>query len=451
MQKDDSCGTYTHTPSLHSFAACSLLVACSERRDGRLQGAGLAAAAVAGISGAMNFETEIAVVGGGPVGLVTSLLLARDGFSVVLIEKSPEVETDLRASTFHPPTLDMLERIDLAAVLICQGLVCPQWQVRLHPDGDRVVFDLGILANATKHPYRVQCEQWKLSRAARAALSNEARATLMFSTEATDIKVDDEGVTLTLAGAAVPTELRARYVVGADGARSVVRRALRLRFEGETYPETTLLVTTTFPFEQYLEGLTNIAYCWNENGNFSLLRVPGRWRVSIYPREDMDIEEQLTENSVEGQLQTIVARPETYEVIEKRPYRVHKRIVPHYYRGRVALAGDAAHVNSPAGGMGLNGGIHDAFEIAAALHDIRGGAPVDARLDLYERRRRPVALEQIIAQADANRARMREKDPVRRREILADLKAIAADRTRLEAHLLRTSMIAGLRQAAGVS
>ena len=400
---------------------------------------------------ARTFDAEVAVVGGGPVGLVTALLLARDGFSVVLIEKSPEVETDLRASTFHPPTLDMLERLDLAQVLIDQGLVCPQWQVRLHPSGDRVVFDLGILANATRHPYRVQCEQWKLSRAAHAALTQETRATLLFATEVTNVSPDDDGITLSLSGDSGQSELRARFVVGADGARSTVRRSLGLEFEGETYPETTLLVTTTFPFEQHLEGLTNIAYCWKENGNFSLLRVPGRWRVSIYPREDQPIEEQLTEPAIQAQLQTIVGRSEAYEVLEKRPYRVHKRIVPHYHRGRVALSGDAAHVNSPAGGMGLNGGLHDAFELAAALHDIRNGAPLDARLGLYERRRRPVALEQIIAQADANRARMREKDPARRREILAGLLAIAADRSRLEAHLLRTSMIAGLRQAAAVA
>ncbi len=398
-----------------------------------------------------SFDAEIAVVGGGPVGLVTALLLARDGMSVVLIEKSPEVETDLRASTFHPPTLDMLERLDLAQVLIDQGLVCPQWQVRLHPSGDRVIFDLGILANATRHPYRVQCEQWKLARAAHAALSQEAGATMVFATEVTGVSPDDDGVTLSLNGDGAQSELCVRYVIGADGARSTVRHALGLEFEGETYPETTLLVTTTFPFEQHLEGLTNIAYCWKENGNFSLLRVPERWRVSIYPREDQPIDEQLTEPAIEAQLQTIVSRSDAYQVLEKRPYRVHKRIVPHYYRGRVALAGDAAHVNSPAGGMGLNGGLHDAFELASALHDIRAGAPLDARLGLYERRRRPIALEQIIAQADANRARMREKDPARRREILSGLQTIAADRSRLEAHLLRTSMIAGLRQAAVVA
>ncbi len=397
-----------------------------------------------------NHDFEVAVVGGGPVGLVTALLLAREGVATALLEKTPDIETDLRASTFHPPTLDLLDGIGLAGDLIAQGLVSPRWQVRLHPEGDRAVFDLGVIANATRHPYRVQCEQWKLSRLALAALRAEPRAEIRFATEVTGVAQDDEGVTLDLGGAA-PAKLRARFVVGADGARSVVRQALGFGFEGETYPETTLLATTTFPFEDHIEGLTNIAYCWKAGGNFSLLRVPGRWRVSIYPREDMPIEDQITDEAITATLQEIVAYPAGYDVMEKRPYRVHKRIAPRYYRGRVALAGDAAHLNSPSGGMGLNGGLHDAFELVGALRDVRAGAPLAERLDLYERRRRPVALEQIIAQADANRARMREKDPAKRREILADLQAIAADRERQEAHLLRTSMITGLRQAAAVS
>ncbi len=399
----------------------------------------------------LKHDFEVAVVGGGPVGLVTALLLAREGVATALLEKAPDIETDLRASTFHPPTLDLLDGIGLAAGLIAQGLISPQWQVRLHPEGERAVFDLGVIANATRHPYRVQCEQWKLSRLALAALREEPHAEILFATEVTGLAQDDEGVTLDLGGAAAPSKLRARFVIGADGARSVVRQALGLDFEGETYPETTLLATTTFPFEDHLEGLTNIAYCWKAGGNFSLLRVPGRWRVSIYPREDMPIEAQITDEAIAASMQEIVANPPGYEVMEKRPYRIHKRIAPHYYRGHVALAGDAAHLNSPSGGMGLNGGLHDAFELVAALRDVRAGAPLEARLDLYERRRRPVALEQIIAQADANRARMREKDPAKRREILANLQAIAADRDRQEDHLLRTSMIAGLRQAAAVS
>jgi 2-polyprenyl-6-methoxyphenol hydroxylase-like FAD-dependent oxidoreductase len=396
-------------------------------------------------------DFEVAVVGGGPVGLVTALLLAREGFSTALFEKEAELQTDLRASTFHPPTLDLLDDIGLGQQLLARGLVCPRWQVRLHPEGDRVVFDLGVIADATRHPFRLQCEQWKLSEIAHAALRAEAGAKIFFGTEVVAVAQDEDGVTLTVNDTRSSTKIRSRFVIGTDGARSVVRPALGFSFEGETYPETTLLATTAFPFEDHLEGLTSIAYCWKAGGNFSLLQVPGRWRVSIYPREDLPIQAQLTDESIQRSLQDIVALPGGYDVLELRPYRVHKRIAQHYYRGRVALAGDAAHINSPSGGMGLNGGLHDAFELVAAMRDIRNGAPLAERLDLYERRRRPVALEQIIAQADANRSRMREKDPEKRRAILQELQAIAADRDRAKAHLLRTSMIVGLRQAASVA
>ncbi len=396
-------------------------------------------------------DCEVAIVGGGPVALVLALILSRAGVAVELFERAATVERDLRASTFHPPTLDMLDELGLAGDMLAGGLVCPHWQIRLHPSGDRAVFDLSILAGDTRHPFRLQFEQWKLSELLHARLAAEGLARVNMGAEAVDIAQDDLGVTLTVDHGGMRRSMRARFLVGADGARSMVRTALGLDFTGMTYPETTILATTTFPFEAHLDGLSNVSYCWKDGGNFSLLRVPGRWRVSIYPREDLALEDQLAPDAIEAALQDIVPRPAPYEVQEVRPYRVHQRIVPRYSHGRVALAGDAAHLNSPAGGMGLNGGIHDALELAAALTDmLRRGARTE-RLELYERRRRPVAQEQILAQADRNRARMREKDPARRREILAGLQAVAADRTRLHEYLLRTSMIEGLRQAALVA
>jgi 3-(3-hydroxy-phenyl)propionate hydroxylase len=397
-------------------------------------------------------DADVIISGGGPVGLCLALLLAEQQIPVSVIEAEPDIVRDLRASTFHPPTLDMLEPLGITATLLERGLPCPTWQIRLHPSGDRAVFDLAVLAGDTRHPYRLQCEQWKLSEALLAKLQRSPFAEVRFASrvEAATDHGDHVSVEIESEGGRRET-LRARYAIGCDGARSAIRRSMGLPFEGLTYPETTLLVTTLFPFQQHLEGISNVSYCWKENGNFSLLRVPGRWRVSIYPDENIPIDDQMTPEALDASLQIIVPRQVPYDIAEQRPYRVHMRMVDTYRRGCMLLAGDAAHLNTPAGGMGLNGGIHDAFELAAALIDVlRNSAPED-RLDVYDRRRRPVAREDILAQADRNRARMRERDPERRRATLKELQAIIADREKHRAFLRRSSMLEGLARSAALS
>ncbi len=383
------------------------------------------------------------------MGLCLAFLLADKGMSVTVIEPEPGIVNELRASTFHPPTLDMLEPSGITAELLARGLICPDWQIRMHPSGQRAVFDMSVLASDTRHPYRLQCEQWKLSEALLARLRTFPHVRIVFGARVENF-VDDEatGITASIAADGGTQSIKARFLVGCDGARSAVRKGLGLPFEGQTYPETTLLVTTTFPFEDHLEGLSHVSYCWKEGGNFSLLKVPGRWRVSIYPREDLSIDQQLSDAMIEAALQVVVPRDAAYEVLERRPYRVHQRIVPAYVKGRVTLAGDAAHVNSPAGGMGLNGGIHDAFALAEALHGILAkGRPLQD-LGRYDRQRRPIAAQQILAQADRNRSMMREKDPALRLQHLERMQAITADREAMRAHLLTSSMIEGLRLAA---
>jgi 2-polyprenyl-6-methoxyphenol hydroxylase-like FAD-dependent oxidoreductase len=394
---------------------------------------------------------DVVVAGGGPVGLCVAFLAAERGLNVGLFESEDDLARDLRASTFHPPTLDMLAPAGISDELLARGLICPHWQIRWHPSGERAIFDLSILAPDTRYPFRLQCEQWKLSEALLARIAQQPNAAIHYGARVSSFTQAEDGVAVQLDRCSTTETVSTRILDGADGARSAVRQELGLQFDGETYPETTLLVTTDFPFEDHLEALSNVSYCWTDGGNFSLLKVPGRWRVSIYPREDVDIETQLTEDAIEQSLQSIVAKPEAYQVLEKRAYRVHQRIVPTYRVGRVALAGDAAHLNSPSGGMGLNGGIHDAFELVEAIADILLKENPIKRLDLYDRRRRPVARDQILAQADRNRARMREKSPEKRREVLSELQAITADRERLRAHLLTSSMISGLRQAAAIN
>ena len=388
--------------------------------------------------------SSVVVTGAGPVGLVAALVLASAGVRVTVLEAEPGLAAEGRASTFHPPTLEMLEPYGITAALLERGLRCPSWQIRLHPQGERVVFDLAAIAAETRYPFRLQCEQSHLARVAHERLVALPGAEVRFGCAFVDC-VEHAGrlEVRTAAGDSIGCD----YLIGADGAHSAVRRAIGLALEGDTYPETTLIVETDFRFEDHLEGLSHATYCWRDRGNFSMLRLPDRWRVGIYPLEGMSVEEQLADANVEARLQEVVPRAERYSILARRPYRTHNRIAPRYRVGRVFLAGDAAHLNSPTGGMGMNGGIHDAFNLADKLVAVLARGADPALLERYERERRPVAAAEILAQADRNRARMRERSPERRRDILAEMRAVAADPARLKSYLLATSMIEGLRRS----
>ena len=399
-------------------------------------------------------DRRIAIIGAGPVGLVFALRLATLGLPSLVLEAEADISEELRASTFHPPSLDMLDELGVAEALIAQGLVTPTWQIRRHEDGARALFDLGVLKHDTAHPYRLQAEQWRLSRLLLAKLRAEhaGAVELRFGCRVEQVAQDADGVTISGIGF---DPIRVPYAVGCDGARSEVRRAMGLEFPGDTYPETTILATTPFDFSAVFEGLSNVNYVWTQNpafsGTFSLLRVPGKWRASLYPAPGESVEDALHPEAIERKLQAIHPKATPYEVPDLRPYRIHQRIVEEYRRGRLMLAGDSAHLNSPSGGMGMNGGIHDAMELAATLAEVWRGEAAESLLDRYTRRRRPVAEREIIAQADRNRARMRETDPARRAEMLADLQRITQDPAKARDYLLRSSMITGLRTAAAVA
>ena len=386
----------------------------------------------------------VAIVGAGPVGLSAALNLARLGIGSTVLEAAETAPHDLRASTFHPPTLEMLDRLGLAEPLIARGLRTDHWQIRLHETGERALFDLSVLAEETRYPYRLQCEQTALCALAEEKAQGIEAIEIVRGFRVSGVEQDGASVTVSSEDG---RQVLTQWLIGADGGRSTVRKACGFTFDGMTYPETTILATTRFPFQDHLVGLSNVNYCWSEHGTFSLLRLPDIWRCSLYSDPGESEEEALTPAAIEAKLQRIVPRDEPYEVEEIRPYRIHQRIVEDYRQGRVLLAGDAAHLNSPSGGMGMNGGIHDAFALTEALASVLAGGD-EAQLDRYARTRKAVAQEQILKQAHKNRTRMQERDPAARRNELARLQAICADPEKLRVHLLKTSMIEGLRQAA---
>jgi 3-(3-hydroxy-phenyl)propionate hydroxylase len=391
----------------------------------------------------------VVIVGAGPVGLVLAICLGRAGVSCTVLEAAAVAPPELRASTFHPPTLDMLDGLGLTPSLLAAGLKAPTWQVRWHETGEAAVFDLGLLKDDTAHPYRLQCPQDELVRVAEGMARELPTVRVLRGARVQGIAPQDDYVVVSYDVDGRPERQSCSVLVGADGARSVVRGHVSERFDGETYPETTLLATTRFPFQQHLPGLSNVNYLWWEEGTFSLLALPGLWRVNFHMPEGTDLDAACRPEAIQALLERLVPGSGSSPVEECRQYRIHRRIVDRYRCGRVVLAGDAAHLNSPAGGMGMNGGIHDAFELACTLLEIRDGAALEL-LDRYERRRLPIARDDIQRQSDANRARMQARDATARRAALSALQATAADPVMAREHLLRSSMISGLRATARV-
>jgi 3-(3-hydroxy-phenyl)propionate hydroxylase len=385
------------------------------------------------------------------VGLTAALLLGSKGIPVTVLEAQPAISQELRASTFHPPTLDMLAPFGITARMLDAGLICPTWQIRLHPSGERAVFDLAVLAGETEHPYRLQCEQSKYCQFALEAIRKLDSVTVMFNAAVTGFEQSSDEVRVSAEVDGKTETFTADYLIGADGARSVVRHGLGIEMSGDIYPETTILATTLYPFHDKLEGLSNVSYCWKPTGTFSLLRLPGVWRVSLYARDGQTTEQALEDAAQQELLHDIVPEADRIEVLETRPYRIHRRLASSYRLGKVFLAGDAAHLNSPSGGMGMNGGIHDAFNLCEKLTAVIQQDADDALLNRYERQRRPIAEEEIIAQAHRNRSRMQERDPERRRAMLQDLQRTIDNPAKLKDYLLKSSMIEGLRRAAATA
>jgi len=381
----------------------------------------------------------ILIVGAGPVGLTLAWRLSQLGLDVQVFEAENRITDQLRASTFHPPTLDYFDESGITAELVEAGRITPTWQIRMQTSGERAEFDLSVLNEDTAHPYRLQCRQELLGRALVARLPKDA---VHFGCPITAVAQDKDGVSITLNDEVV----RGSILIGCDGAHSIVREAIGAVFEGETYPENTILVTTHFPFEDHLKELSGVNYIWKPGGTYSLLRLPDLWRISLHPTEGQTPEMALEDSAIRVQTREFIPQAGDIEIVEKRIYRVHRRVATHYRRNRMFIAGDAAHLNSPKGGMGMNGGIHDAWCLADLLMEVANGGDPD-RLDKYEARRRPIACDDIVAQADKNRARMSVKNEAKRHEYLKSLQEIAANPIKSREFLLRSSMIEGLRRS----
>jgi 3-(3-hydroxy-phenyl)propionate hydroxylase len=385
--------------------------------------------------------------------MVTALALAQRGFPVTVFEAEAEINNAPRAATTHPATLELLAGLGLVEDVIRLGLTARKFQFRDRPSGALVAeFDHEILRQDTRFPFVVQCEQHKLARLALERLRALPGAEVYFSARVAEVEARADHVEVAVETTDGGRKHRGAFLVGADGGRSTVRKSLGIEFEGYTWPERFVVLTTRFDFEAE-RGYCYRNYFSDPDEWANLFKVAGddgrgQWRVVFPTRNEESDDEALSNEGAQRRLQRFFPKPTPYEIVHRNLYKAHQRVAATFRKGRVLLAGDAAHVNNPIGGLGLNCGIHDGVELAERLARFVDGGAGEDELDLYDRRRRPLNIEFVQSQTVNNKKRLEEKDPAVRAANFDQLRRTAADPAQHRQFLLRTSLIDSVRKAA---
>jgi 3-(3-hydroxy-phenyl)propionate hydroxylase len=397
-----------------------------------------------------SYDSQVLIVGGGPVGSLLAYLLAQANVEVVVLDANPGLVKDYRASTFHPPTLDLLESSGVADALVSMGLQCPVIQYRDRRSGPIGELDLSVLRNDTRHPYRLQCEQFKLTGWLHDRLTEMHHAEIHLDQTVLSVSTDDAGAMVRTSGTDGERTWHARYVIGTDGARSTVRSSLKIPFEGYTHPEQFLVAGTDYDFMAAMPDIQFVNYTSDPDEWFLMLRIPDMWRVVVPVPPSVAVDEAKSSGYIQSCLHNICPSDKPYEILVNSVYRVHQRVAARYRQASTLLAGDAAHVNNPLGGMGLNGGIHDALYLATCLARILNSGADVALLDSYEQVRRPVAVNDINASTERNKRILEERDPAVRAANNEHLRKICTDPRLAYRRALEVSMISSLRRISAV-
>lgn len=384
-------------------------------------------------------QRPVVVIGMGPVGLVAALALARAGIPVTVLEAGPDLSAESRASTFHPPSIEILRDLGVVDQLHEQGLVAPVVQYR-NARGVVAAFDSGALKDQVVYPYRIQCEQNKLTQIIREVLVGMDGVELHFSAPVSRVEQGTDCARVFLQGDSREPSYLADWVVAADGASSNVRKGLGIAFEGVTLPERFLVASTTHDFHDEDPDLAYVSYISDPHDWAVLLRTPAHWRILMPIQPGVPDEIALSEAEIQRRLQRIHPIKGEYPLDHSNIYDVNQRVAATFAVGRVLLAGDAAHVNNPLGGMGMNSGIHDAMSAATTILAAFSGADPTRCAEAYDHARRTATIEHVQRQTKKNYREMKESDATAQSDRSAALAAAAADPV-LTATYLRESLM----------
>jgi len=391
-------------------------------------------------------KTQVIVAGGGPVGTFIAYCLAEYGIKTILLEAAGECETDMRASTFHTPTLSYLNKLDLADELIDQGLKAPIFQYRIRSTEEVLEFNLEELNEVLEFPYRLQCEQHKFARMFAGKLENHENAEVLFNHEVTSFDQDNGCVNINVKNCENSEKFQCDFFIGADGSNSIVRRNLGLEFSGFTYKEKFLTLSTTEDIESYFNNLSFVNYVSDPNEWFVLLKAPSAWRMLVPVNEELDDEYIVSNEFIDNIFRKILKVTNKISTVHRTIYRVHQRVVDKMNHDRILLAGDSAHINNPLGGFGMNGGLHDAWNLAEKLDAIINFSANQNLLDLYDRQRRTIMNDFIQAQTIRNKRMIEETGDNNSESEWNRMRDIHSDEEKRKEYMLRQSMTQSIKK-----
>ncbi|KIW62232.1 hypothetical protein PV04_10427 [Phialophora macrospora] len=361
-------------------------------------------------------DSEVLVVGAGPVGLLTTLLLAKAGITVLLVEALPDIDDSPRAMAYGAPAVVELERAGIAADARKVGMEPSDYDFRLR----WITIDNKVIAEfkpEDKIPGSfdaVICGQFQLAKIIQRHLRDYSCAKILFNHNLSGITENEDSITALIDTPAGSKEITAKYLVGADGGKSTVRKILDLGYDGFTLPQWLVACNVRYPFRDY--GFKRGQFIIHPKHFCMVGKIDptGLYRVSYNEQEHLTKEEVLA--NVHNKFEAIFpgTKPlskDAYKIEVVSPYRIHQRSARSYRKGRAFLAGDAAHACSPFGGMGLTGGICDAGGLADCLIGVLRKGCDDTLLDKYAEIRRQKYQEITNPVSYGNTCALRDTDP----------------------------------------
>jgi 3-(3-hydroxy-phenyl)propionate hydroxylase len=408
-------------------------------------------------SGPRSKDDRVIIVGAGPVGLMLALKLGQNAVPVTLIEQLSEDEFSHqmhRAGSNHPVTLEMYADVGIYERLEARGLIAPTFQYWDRQRGELIAeFNHDAIKDLTPYPYVLQCERLKVCEEALAVAKEQELCDVRLGCTLISFEQSADAVDAVLQMQDGTEErIRGRYIVSAEGARSVIRKSLGIDFEGFTYPDRTINITVAYDFNQH--GFSHRNYISDPGEWMNLFHWKGPpevWRVHFHTDPGADEQALLDPDNCQALMQRFMPRNVPYEIVAARLFTIHQRVATSFRKGRAILAGDAAHVNSPIGAMGMNSGVHDAMNLGEKLIRIWRKEGGEELLDLYERQRRTIAVDHVKQQTIRNKKLLSETDPIVRRKNHDELRRTAEDPKLAREFLLRASMFNSLQHANAIT